>query len=112
MEEAAHQSEGAQSGPDDRMVEMPRRKFQGGSNIFVFQIWIVPQDFRAVGAIGEHIKDVRDTDSLTANAGPAAKHLRIRCYAIDPIHIRNIPDSRSRCIARHHAFGGGGGAVK
>lgn len=51
------------------MVALPRRIFERGGNVSVFQQRMIGKDFFAAGAGGQQIEHVFDTDGKTRRIG-------------------------------------------
>jgi hypothetical protein len=108
------------------MIDVTSCIFQRCGNVFVLKIGKIAKDFRATRPTSQKIQDVRDTDTLAANAGPPAENLRIGGDPIEMAHRCTVdlalPLCREMILARIaavrrncpmvHTFGGGGGAVK
>lgn len=63
--------------PQDGMITLTCCVFEGGGNIFVFEIRIILKDFFTRNARGEQFEDVFDPYAQAANAGFAAADVRI-----------------------------------
>ena len=79
------------------MIDVPSGIFQCRSNVFVLQIGEIVKDFRAARSAGQKIQDIRDTDTLAANARSPAENLRIGGDAIKIAHRYTVGLASSRC---------------
>jgi hypothetical protein len=68
---------------EDRVVEVARGVGQAGADIFRFQVRIVREDFLSRGTTGQHVEDVFNTDTHSADTRASAALLRVDR---DPFH--------------------------
>ena len=69
------------------MIGLPRGIGDGRENVFVLKERIIFQNLPVAGSVTQQIENVRDTDSLPANARPAAALVRLHGDAFQKIQV-------------------------
>ncbi len=70
------------SAEHDSVIGLMCCVFQRCSDVIVFKVRVIFQDFPPCCAGGKHFQDVADTNSQSTNAGTSATDSRLDCDAI------------------------------